>query len=157
MSSLYDWLENTTLGTWIREAPWGFPGGLVVHVWALAFICGLSVVLALAVFGLAPRMLPALLPRFLPLLWSALCISLLSGLLLLMTYPEQVLTSPVFYTKLVCIAAAVSLAVSLQRRLTLTATSAGTSATRPDKLRAAGLLLAWFVTLATGRLLYYTY
>ena len=157
MSSLYNWLESTVLGTWVREAPWGFPGGLVVHVWALAFICGLSVVLALGVFGVAPRLLPGLLPRFLPLLWPTLGISLLSGLLLLMTYPEQVLTSYVFHFKLVCIAAAIGLAVSLQRRLAALGLPLDAPAPRPEKFRAAGLLLAWFLALASGRLLYYTY
>lgn len=154
MPSLYDWLESTAIGTWMREAPWAFPGALVVHVWALAFICGSSVILALAVFGIAPGILPALLPRFQPLLWPAFGISLVSGLLLLMTYPDQVLTSPVFYSKLVCIALALGLAVSLQRRL---AAANARALARIDQLRAAGLLAAWFLALALGRLLYYTY
>lgn len=157
MATLYDWLESTMLSTWVRETPWGFPGGLVVHVWALAFICGVSVVLALSVFGITPRVLPGLLPRFLPLLWPALTVSLLSGLLLLMTYPEQVLTSPVFYFKLVCIGLAISLAMSLRRGLAARAPQAEAPYPRADKLRAAALLLAWFLALASGRLLYYTY
>ncbi|MGV3592917.1 MAG: hypothetical protein ACO1PZ_14610 [Gammaproteobacteria bacterium] len=159
MPPLYDWLESTAPGTWMREAPWAFPGALVVHVWALAFICGSSVVLALAVFGIAPRLLPALLSRFQQLLWPAFVISLISGLLLLMTYPGQVLASPVFYSKLVCIALALSLAVSLTRRLGAAAArnSTAIAIARADKLRAAGLLAAWFVALALGRLLYYTY
>ena len=159
MSPLYDWLESTALGTWMREATWAFPGTLIVHVWALAFIFGSSVVLALAVWGKAPALLPALLRPFQRLLWPAFGINLISGLLLLMTYPEQVLTSPVFHLKLVCIALALGLAMSLQRRLATADAGSGTvvAIAGIDKMRAAGLLATWLLALALGRLLYYTY
>lgn len=155
--SPYDWIEATAVATWMRESTWAFPGSLIVHGWALAFVCGISLLLALAVFGRAPRLLPPLLPRFLPLIGIAMTFSLGSGLLLLMTYPEQVLTSAVFFLKLGSIAVAVALAVSLQRKCAELYLPYPVSFPLNLKLRAAGMLLAWFVALAAGRLLYYTY
>lgn len=140
----------------MREATWSFPGSLIVHVWALAFICGLSLCLALAVFGVAPRLLPGLVTRFMAFIGGALLVSLGSGLLLLLTYPDQVLTSPVFYSKLVIIAIALALAIDLHRRRGQLATSTG-PIPLALKLRAAALMLAWFLAIVTGRLLYYTY
>lgn len=157
LETLFTWLESTSPATWMREATWAFPGALIVHVWSLAFICGISLALVLGLFGVAPRLLPGLRTRFMPLVWGALSVSLLSGLLLLMTYPDQVLTSPVFYSKLILIAVAVALALDLKRRCAPLAFPASAPLALPLKLRAAGLLLAWFLAIVTGRLLYYTY
>ena len=89
--TLYDWIESTAISTWVRESPWGFPGSLIVHVWSMAFIGGISLLVAFGVLGLAPRLLPTLLDKYLPVTWSALCVSLLSGLVLMATYPDKVL------------------------------------------------------------------
>lgn len=155
--ALFTWLENTPIGIWVRESAWGFPIGLILHVWSMAFVVGISLLLALSVFGLAPRLLPTLLAKYLPVTWTALGVSLASGVLLLSTYPATVLTSEVFYLKMLIIAAALSLAVSLQRRCAALPTPRETPMPLALKLRAAGILLAWFSTIVTGRLLYYTY
>lgn len=155
-AALVTWLESTALSTWVREAPWGFPIGLILHVWSLGFICGISLLLALAVFGRAPGLLPPLLPRFQPLVWSAFSISLASGLLLLLTYPDKVLTSKVFFMKLGFIAVALGCAVSLQRRL-VGIEAPYTNFAPGLKWRAGGLLFFLFLAIVTGRLLYYTY
>lgn len=156
--SFYDWIESTAVGTWVRESPWGFPGSLIVHVWSMAFIGGISFLVALAVFGRAPRVLPALLDKYLPVTWTAFGISLLSGLVLMATYPDKVLSNGVFWLKLVFIAIALTLVTSLQRRCAaLPATETGRPIPARLKLRAALILLAWFCAIVTGRLLYYTY
>ena len=155
--SFYDWIESTAVGTWVRESPWGFPGGLIVHVWSMAFIGGMSLLVALAIFGRAPRLLPALLGRYLPVTWSAFGISLLSGLVLMATYPDKVLGNVVFWLKLVFIAMALALVTSVQRRCMALSSIDAAPFPAALKLRAALILLAWFCAIITGRLLYYTY
>lgn len=154
---LYDWIESTAVGTWVRESPWGFPGSLIVHVWALAFTGGISLLVALGVFGIAPRLLPALLDKYLPVTWTAFGISLGSGIVLLATYPDKVLGNGVFWLKLVFIAAALALVTSLQRRCVALPLIDGAAFPLAVKVRAALVLLAWFCAIVTGRLLYYTY
>ncbi len=152
--SLFNWLETSPVGVLMRESPWGFPIGLIVHVWSMAFVSGISLLLALSIFGVVPRVRAPLLEKYLPVTWTAICVSLASGVMLLFTYPDMVLTSPVFYTKMVLIIVALSLAVSLQRKCVALAEM---PAPFVLKLQAAGILLAWFCTIVTGRLLYYTY
>jgi hypothetical protein len=154
---LFTWIENTAVGTWVRESPWGFPGSLVVHVWSMAFVGGISLLLALGVFGPARPLLQPLLPRYLPLTWTAFAVSLLSGLVLMATYPEQVLSNTLFYFKMCCIAVALSLAGSLQRRCAALPLPYAAPFPPALKVRAALILLAWFSAIVTGRLLYYTY
>jgi hypothetical protein len=44
--------------------------------------------------------------RFLPLLWLAFAINVISGILLLIAYPTKALTNPLFYVKLCLVALA---------------------------------------------------
>jgi hypothetical protein len=155
--SLYTWIETSWVGVWVRESPWGFPGSLVVHAWSMAFVGGISVLLALGIFGLAPRILHPLLDRYLPVTWAAFVVSLLSGLVLLATYPDMVLANPVFYVKMVFIAAALSLAAALKRRCAALPAPYEGSYPGTYKVHAALILVAWFGAIASGRLLYYTY
>lgn len=155
--SLYTWIESTPVGIWVRESAWGFPIGLILHVWSMAFVVGMSLLMVFSVFGLAPRVLPSLLGKYLPLTWTAFCISLMSGVLLLCTYPETVLTSKVFWLKMIFVAVALSLTVALKRKCAALSISNETPLPLAVKLHAATIFLVWFCTIVTGRLLYYTY
>jgi hypothetical protein len=96
-----------------------------------------------------------------PILWGALLVSLISGLLLLSAYPAKALTNEVFYLKLAFIVVAMTLALSLVNQCKSLQAADAPPAPVPFpagvRLRAAGILLAWFGTIAAGRLLAYTY
>lgn len=154
---LVTWVENSVLGTWVRESPWGFAGSLVVHVWSMAFVGGISLLVALGVFGPARPVLRPLLGKYLPITWTAFGVSLLSGLVLMATYPDEVLGNPLFYIKMCVIAVALSLVVSLKRRCEVLPQPYAGSMPTLVKVRAGLILLAWFSAIVTGRLLYYTY
>jgi hypothetical protein len=155
--SLFEWLESTPLGIWVRESAWGFPSMLIVHVWSMAFVSGISLLVVLSVFGVAPRVLPALLDKYLPLTWTAISVSFASGVVLICTYPDKVFSNVLFYVKMVFIATALTLAVSLQRKCALLDAANGVLYPVALKAQAAGILLLWFGAIVTGRLLYYTY
>ena len=157
MNALYLWLELTPVGIWVRESAWGFAIGVILHVWSMAFVVGMSVLMVFSVFGLAPRVLPSLLGKYLPLTLTAFCISLMSGVLLLCTYPETVLTSNVFWLKMFFVAVALALTIALKRKCVALSVSNATPVPLALKLHAAAILLVWFCTIVTGRLLYYTY
>ena len=163
--ALFAWIERTPVALWVRESLWGFPFSLVLHAWSMALLVGISLVLAVSALGIAPRVLLPLAEKSKPVIWTAFVVSLISGLLLLSAYPAKALTNEVFYLKLAFIAVAMTLAVSLVnqcKRLPATHWVPGNGPLGPwfpasARLRAAGILLAWFGVIAAGRLLAYTY
>ena len=160
--TLFAWIERTPVALWVRESLWGFPFSLVLHAWSMALLVGISVVLSLSALGVAPRVLLPLAAKSKPILWSALLVSLISGLLLLSAYPAKALTNEVFYLKLAFIGVAMTLALSLVNQCNRLPAEHGARAQEPPvparlKLQAGGILLAWFGVIAAGRLLAYTY
>lgn len=104
MTSIFAWIERTPIALWVRESLWGFPISLILHAWSMALLVGISVVLSLSALGVDPRVLLPLAEKSKPVLWGALLVSLISGLLLLSAYPAKALTNEVFYLKLAFIA-----------------------------------------------------
>jgi hypothetical protein len=159
--ALFAWIERTPVALWVRESLWGFPISLIFHAWAMALLVGISVVLALGALGLDPRVLLPLAEKSKPVLWGALLGSLISGLLLLSAYPAKALTNEVFYIKLALICVAMTLTLSLVNQCkglwAVDAPPAPVPFPARVRLRAAGILLAWFGVIAAGRLLAYTY
>jgi hypothetical protein len=155
--ALFAWIERTPVALWVRESIWGFPISLILHAWSMALLVGISLVLAASALGLAPRVLLPLAERSKPVIWAAFLVSLISGLLLLSAYPAKALTNEVFYLKLAFISVAMTLAVSLVNHVKGLSPEHPAPFPASARLRAAGILLAWFGVIAAGRLLAYTY
>jgi hypothetical protein len=155
--ALFAWIENTPIALWVRGSLWGFPISLILHAWAMAALVGISLLLALSALGVAPRLLLPLAERSKPFIWAAFLLSLISGVLLLSAYPAKALTNEVFYLKLVFVGVALTLALSLVNRCKALSPQHAAALPAKLRLRAAGILLAWFGAIAAGRLLAYTY
>lgn len=154
----FAWVEGTAVGLWVRESVWGFPISLILHSVAMGFLVGVSVLVALRVLGVAPLVPPALLRRFLPVMWISFGFSLLSGLLLLAAYPAKALTNGVFYLKFLFIGLGFYLLLRLARQaLPRPDLQTGAVMPRAARFQAIGLLLAWAGAVTAGRLLAYTY
>ena len=144
------WIENTSLSAWIRESPslLAFPTFLIVHAFGMAFLAGTNVALNLRVLGFAPTVPLPSMQRFFPILWFGFIINLISGLLLLISYPTKALTNPVFFVKMGCIAAAIVLTMLIRKRVILEGQS--------GKAMAILSTLLWLTAIVAGRLLAYT-
>ena len=161
------WIENTAISEWVRGTPslWGFPFILYLHTLGLALIAGLSSAVALSILFLPASFPHSPLVRLFPLMWTGLAINILSGLALLAAYPAKALTNPVFYVKLIAVAAAVGIVRWLQGQLPAINSSAagaagGSASVRTDArlTRAAWALLGlWVLATVTGRFLAYTH
>ena len=154
------WLESTPLGVWIRETPslWGFPFILFLHTLGLAMLAGINTAFMLWIRYFAADYPLAPIRSLLPVMWAGLAINAVSGLLLLIAYPAKALTNPVFYIKLVAIAAAISLTTSVIGQV-LTSPGA-TVPLRPDaalRRTAAITIVLWLIATGTGRFLAYTH
>ena len=156
MDPFLTWLEATALSVWVRESTsmFAFPGILSLHTVGLGFVAGIGSIIALRVLGVAPGVPPAELRRFLPAMWAGFWVNATSGVVLLIAYPTKALENPVFYVKLLCIAAA----ILLGRRLIRDGlTHGGREQLRSLRGVAVVVLACWAFAIVTGRLLAYTY
>jgi hypothetical protein len=157
------WLESTALSQWVigSTSLFAFPGILSLHAIGMGFAVGISVVLDLRILGVA-RSIPLVeLRRFLPILWGGFWLNAVSGLLLLIGYPTKALTNPVFYLKLLLIAAAMVLLMQMSRRVFDDSARQAFPADSPPspalRRMAIASLLCWTGAITAGRLLAYTY
>ena len=119
MDSFLAFIENGALSTFIRETPtvFVFPAILTLHTIGMGVLAGGSIAIDLRILGFAPKMALAPIGRFFPVLWLALVVNALSGILLLIAYPTKALTNPLFYVKLLLITLAVVVLLRLKRRI----------------------------------------
>ena len=159
LASLQDTLQSTAFITWVREtnSVLVYPTILAAHTFGMAFLVGLSAVIALRILGFAPALPLAPLERFFPLIWLGFWVNAVSGLVLLSLTPADFLTKPVFYIKLLAIAGAV---VSV-RWLRITAFGDPTrvptkSVPMKGRILAGTSLAFWVVGVTAGRLVSYS-
>ncbi len=107
LHQLSDWLSSTALSQTIQTTSWAIPGIQTVHILALALVSAAALLLALRVAGrgLIAEPLPQLATRFTRLIWLLLLVLLASGSLLILAEPGRTITNPVFYAKMIMLAA----------------------------------------------------
>lgn len=116
----------------------------------MAFVVGINIAIALRLTNLVPEIpLKPLAWLYRPH-WVAVLIVLISGLALLAAYPAKALTNPVFYLKLVSLAAALCIAVRFEKWLQQEHYSKWSA-----RLAWISLFL-WIITVGAGRFLAYT-
>lgn len=149
------WIENTALSIWVREALWVFPTLLVLHALGMAFLVGNSLALNLRLLNLLPTFPVVYFKQFYGLAIIAFVVNLVSGLLLLLSYPAKGLTNPVFYLKMGIVLTAVLLLFRQFRQLKFDGQAQMSWAL--DKKIACLILVLWVVGIFSGRFLAYTH
>ena len=95
--------------------------------------------------------------RFFRIMWIGFWINATTGFLMLISYPTEALTNPVFYAKLTIIAFAMWILMKLQKEVFGDPTvSEGDMMMRGARLARWSLVL-WVGAISAGRLLAYTY
>jgi hypothetical protein len=153
------WLESTTFSTWMRESPslFAFPGILAVHTVGMGLVAGINAAVALRILGLAPGVPLAEMRRFFPVMWLGFWLNLASGVALLIGYPTKAVTNPVFYAKLILIAAAVCLVRPVEREMVRSGVASAGVMPASARMLAWASLACWGLAITAGRLLAYTY
>jgi hypothetical protein len=154
------WIEQTAIGTWVREAPtvWAFPFVLILHTVGLAMVGGAAVILNALSYTRPAQWQPMRFEFLFQFAWAGFAINLISGLLLLAAYPVKALTNPVFYLKLACVIAAMVQLQWLRNRAG--DVDAGRSVATPAAVlrrSAIAAFIIWGAGVFTGRFLAYTY
>ena len=154
------WLENSGFSVWVRDSnsPFGYTLFLYLHSVGMAFLVGLSTIIALRILGVVPLLPLAPLGSFFPLIVVSFWVNASTGLVLLaINATEFLLQTPIFYVKL----AAIALAVVCLRRIRSGAfrDRRAEGGQLPANVRVwAGVLIAsWTVAVIAGRLTAYVY
>lgn len=154
------WLEETPASVWVREYPsvLGFPFILFLHTLGLAMLAGVSIAIDIWLLRAAAFARTVRMTGLIRVMWLGFGINTVSGIALLVAYPAKALTNPVFYVKLALVVAGLYAVARINRAaFPHGAAAAGAVVDTPTKRWAAGSLLIWAGTIATGRLLAYTH
>ena len=159
MDSFRAFVENGALGTFIRETPsvFVYPAIITLHTLGMGFLAGGSIAIALRILGFAPGLALAPMARFFPVLWLALAVNAVSGILLLIAYPTKAITNPLFYVKLALIAVAVVVLRRIKIRIVDDPEVDQAPLDREHRTLAVISIASWLAAIAAGRLLAYTY
>lgn len=147
-------VEQSSLATWVREAPtlWAYPTVLFLHTVGLGFLVGLNLTIDLRVLGFPADLPLAPLRRLLPVMWAGFWVNAVSGVALLAADATTKLVNPVFGVKLACIAVGVS-QMCFAKRPMFAVTPPRLS--RASRVAAVVSILAWVGATTAGRLMGY--
>jgi hypothetical protein len=156
MNEFLTWIEMLPSSVFVRESSslLAFPGFLFVHTLGVSIVAGGSAILALALLGLWPDTSLRPLERLYPIIWVGFWVNAVTGLGLLLADASTKGTNPVFWIKMVCVAAGVALISRIRRQVF---SGPEDTATVPGGARvlAWASLACWFGAIVAGRLIAY--
>lgn len=147
-----DWLSATAPSQAIQVHSWAIPSIQTTHIISLAVLFSSALMVDLRVLGSGLRSEPlqAVAQRFLPALWGALLVLLVTGTLLIIAEPGRTLGNPAFYFKMTCLVLAIIVTLWLQRFSRSSRPVTGL----PVALACVSLAL-WAAIIVSGRLIAY--
>jgi hypothetical protein len=151
------WLEETSISTWVRESPsiFAFATVLLIHNIGMALCVGVNAVINLRILGFAPGLRLAPLERFMPVLWLGFAINAITGTLLVIQDATNKLRNVDFYVKMLFIALAlINLHLIRKRVFRDPAIETGLFSANA-KVLATTSLFFWVGAITAGRLLAY--
>jgi hypothetical protein len=156
MDPFLSFVENSDLSMWVRgDSMLAFPTIITLHTICMGFLAGTSSAIDLRILGAAQGIPLGVMRRFYPLMWIALGLNAVTGVLMVIGYPTKQLTNPLFYIKLCLVALAVWLVYRIGTEV-LRLPDAKAVTARAKWL--AGIsLAAWASLIIAGRLLEYTH
>jgi len=156
MLELLEWLQRTSMSTWIREADslWAFPGILTLHTLGLGVLVGAAAVFDLRVLGIGGRTALAPMRPLFRVMWIGFVLNAVTGTMLFAADAPRRGTSWFFFMKLGFVALGVVTLVFIERNVY--APGADPVAPNATARRLAVVsLLVWTVAITAGRLLAY--
>ena len=154
-----DWLSQTSISLAIQTHEWVIPTVQSIHIVAIGIVVGSVFMIDLRVLGLAGRdqSLIETTGRFGPWLSGALCVLLVTGILMVLGEPARELLAFSFWLKMSLVALGTVVAAVFQRSLRRNQLIWEESFTkrRATKLLAVATLLIWVCIIILGRLIAY--
>jgi len=151
-------IENSGFATYIRETPtWpAYSTVLALHTFGMAFLVGLSGVIALRVLGVVPELPLNPLKKLQPVIIIGFWVNAITGIILTTLAIRSLLTNWDFYVKLVAIAFALVSLVKMRRHAFADSSAADNAIASPEARRwAKSMLFFWGLAVLGGRLTAY--
>jgi putative copper export protein len=154
MHALGEWIYRTALSGAMREHTWAVPVVQSIHIIAIAVVTGSALVTELRIAGIvAPdESMSVVAQRYLPWMWRALAVLLVTGLLMIIAEPDRTLSNVPFWIKMTLVVTAVLVSVALRRPLLQPLSDSGKG---PAKSLAWILLALWVAVIFCGRFIAY--
>jgi uncharacterized membrane protein len=154
-----EWLSATPVSQTFQDLTWFVPLVQTIHILCIAVVMTSVGMLDFKLLGLAGRAqsLGAMVAKFMPWIWTALAILLITGVLLTITEPSRELMNLAFRAKMLMVLGMAAMLMAVQRCLRSDAHYWNVSLGRRTLARAIGaasLLLAVCIIVA-GRWIAY--
>jgi Na+-transporting methylmalonyl-CoA/oxaloacetate decarboxylase beta subunit len=154
-----EWLEQTSVGTAVRDSLWLFPVIETIHIFGIICLVGATSILDLRLMGLTFREEPVskLAKRFLPWAWAGFLIQVTTGLLLFSSEATKMYANLGFQIKMLLILTAGLNAFIFHSIAYQSVGKWDNDPIAPFSARVAGCLsiLLWFGIVAAGRWIAY--
>lgn len=146
----FEWLENTTIGTVVRESIWLFPIIEAVHLIGLGILGGavLVVDLRLVGTGLTRTPIASLIRYTRPWLITAVLLMVATGVPLFLSEAVKCFYNTSYWVKMITLPIAIVFTFRVRARLLRSEVNETTGGTR---LLGLTSMLLWFVVAAAGR------
>jgi hypothetical protein len=158
-TAICQWLENTSMATWVRESFWAFPTIETVHLFGIVILVGSTSVLDLRLLGRAFQDEPVskLAGRMLPWAWTGLVMQVMTGFLLFSSEAMKCYQNIPFRIKMVLILLAGLNAFLFHAITYRRVTDWDRDSVAPIGARMAGIfsIVLWFGIVAAGRWISY--
>jgi hypothetical protein len=151
-------IENSGFATYIRETPtWpAYSTVLALHTFGMAFLVGLSGVIALRVLGVVPELPLNPLKKLQTVIIIGFWVNAITGIILTTLAIRSLLTNWDFYVKLLAIAFALVSLVKMRRHAFADSAAADNAIASPEARRwAKSMLFFWGLAVLGGRLTAY--
>lgn len=153
------WLAGTELSLAFALAAWFVPLVQTIHILAIAVVVASMAMLNVRMIGLAGRghSISAMAARFLPWMWRALPVLLVTGIFLIISEPPRSLLNPLFQAKMGLLVAVMLLTVVFQAMLKANGPrwDAGGAASSGARAFAVLSLILWVAIVFAGRWIAY--
>lgn len=158
---MLDWLETTSIATWIQISVWGYPFTLSAHAVGMAIVVGLTTVIGMRVLGFPGALPLGTLRTLIPLWLFGMVLNASSGLALFAADANRLFNSRPFQIKILMIVIGSILFQRLYATALRPATQEGPfsapfSPSSGQKWLAVLVILTWwFSVILSGRLIAY--
>ena len=111
-----DWLSVTPISMRLQSVEWIIPAVQSLHILAIAIVMSSVIMVDLRLMGLMghTQSISGMARRFIPWVWWALVVLLLTGAVLITAEPRRDLLNPVFQAKMALLVVAIAVTVLFQ-------------------------------------------
>ncbi len=155
MHSLTEWIYGTALSSAVRDNSWVIPLVQSIHIIAIAVVAGCALITELRILGImaSDASMEVVAQRYLPWLWRAFAVLLVTGLVMIIGEPERTLTKVTFWIKMALVSMGVLASLGLRKPLLRPSNPTGKASGR---VLAWSLLTLWVAVIFCGRWIAYS-